>query len=233
MSRLTLQSAVAGLKRVYGKPAAAVSRDPFALILWEQVGYLVPDSTRRAAFLQLKARVGLTPEDILAVSPATLLSIARLGGAIAARTRADRMHASAELVARNFGGNLRKALKLPLPEARRWLGRFAMIGEPGADRILVFTRTARTLPLDSNGLRVLQRLGLVTEGKDYRRSYRRAQETLAPALPRTYDALIEAYQLLRQHGQELCRRNTPACPVCPLRSQCPSGRLALSPGVRR
>jgi len=226
MTRLTLRSALASLKRVCGKPPAPISRDPFALILWEQVAYLVPDSTRRAAFLQLKARVGLAPEDVLAVSPATLQSIARLGGPIAVRARADRMHASAELVLREFGGNLRKALKLPVAEARRWLGRFAMIGEPGADRILVFTRTARMLPVDSNGLRVLQRLGLVTEGRDYRRSYHRAQETLAPALPRTYEGLIEAYQLLRRHGQDLCRRTAPDCPACPLRARCPSGNLA-------
>jgi len=170
MPRLTLQSAVARLKRRYGKPAAPVSREPFAMILWEQVAYLVPDSTRRAAFLQLKARVGLSPEEILAVPPATLRTIARAGGPIAVADRAERMHASAELVMSRFGGDLRNALKLPRPLARRALGRFPMIGEPGADKILVFTRTARALPLDSNGLRVLQRLGLVPKGKDYRSS---------------------------------------------------------------
>lgn len=225
MPRLTLQSAVAGLKRRYGKPAAPVSREPFALVLWEQVAYLVPDSTRRAAFLQLKARVGLSPEEILAVPPATLRTIARAGGPIAVADRAERMHASADLARSRFGGDLRNALKLPLPLARRALGRFPMIGEPGADKILVFTRTARALPLDSNGLRVLQRLGLVPKGKDYRSSYRRAQETLARSLPRTYDGLIAGYQLLRQHGQEVCRRNAPDCPACPLRSRCPSGNL--------
>jgi endonuclease III len=230
---LTLQSAVAGLKRLYGKPAPPVSRDPFILILWEQVAYLVPDAKRRTAFLQLKARVGLQPEEILAASPATLRSIARIGGPIAAVARADRMHASAELVMRRFGGNLRQALKLPADAARRALGQFAMIGEPGADKILVFTRTARMLPLDSNGLRVLQRLGLVTEGRDYRSSYRRAREALASALPRTYDGLSDGYHLLRRHGQELCRRNAPDCPACPLRPQCPFGAVRGSGRKRK
>ena len=58
-----------------------------------------------------------------------------------------------------------------------------MIGEPGADKILVIMKRARLLPLDSNGLRVLSRVGLISEAKDYRTTYRRAQETLAPSLP--------------------------------------------------
>jgi endonuclease III len=219
---LTLRSAVGTLERFYGRPASPVSRDPFRLILWEQVAYLVPDSRRRQAFRALQARVGLTPKAILEASTAELQSITRLGGPIAAHIRAARLRHSAELVVGAWGGNLRGALKLPLDKARRALARFAMIGEPGADKILVFTRTARLLPLDSNGLRVLQRVGLTSQGRDYRANYRRAQEALAPDLPRNFNWLISAYHLLRQHGQELCRRAAPDCPACPLRARCPA-----------
>jgi endonuclease III len=224
---LTLRSAVSTLRRFYGKPAPPVSRDPFRLILWEQVAYLVPDSRRRQAFHALQTRVGLTPKAILAASPAELRSIARVGGPIAAHVRAGRLRHSAELVAGNWGGNLRTALKLPLAQARRALAQFTMIGEPGADKILVFTRTARVLPLDSNGLRVLQRLGLTTEAGSYRASYRQAQETLAPQIPRAFDGIISTYQLLRQHGQELCRRSAPDCPPCPLRTCCPWAAMRI------
>jgi endonuclease III len=109
---------------------------------------------------------------------------------------------------------------LPLPQARKALARFAMIGEPGADRILVIAGRARLLPLDSNGLRVLKRIGLTTEEEDYDATYRRAQEMLAHALPRSTDALVAAYYLLRTHGKELCRRSEPACERCPLRKDC-------------
>ena len=37
---LSLRSVVTTLRRHYGKPARPVSRDPFHLVLWEQVGYL-------------------------------------------------------------------------------------------------------------------------------------------------------------------------------------------------
>jgi endonuclease-3 len=198
------------------------------LILWEQVAYLVPDAQRRAAYQALRSRVGLTPRAILAARPATLRSITRLGGPIAAATRAARLQQSARLVLRRWQGKLGTALTLPLAQARRALGQFPMIGDPGADKILAITRTARLLPLDSNALRVLHRLDLAPPGKDYGTSYRQAQAAVASQLPKSYEALLAGSQLLRQHGQELCRRSAPRCPRCPLRSKCP---YAASPGI--
>jgi endonuclease III len=219
---LTLRSVVTTLRRHYGKPSPPVSRDPFHLILWEQVAYLVPDVQRRRAFSTLRAEVGLEPPAILAATSSKLEAITRLGGPIAVRVRASRLRDSAELVLDRWDGDLRAALRLSLPHARRALAQFPMIGEPGADKILVFTKSARLLPLDSNALRVLGRLGLTPDAKDYRTTYRRAQETLAPALPTNHNWLISAYSLLRLHGQELCRRSAPACSRCPFRVRCPS-----------
>ena len=203
------------LRRYYGRPQRPISRDPFKLILWEQVAYLVPDAQRRRAFAALRTQVGLTPAAILAASDAKLRAITRLGGPIAVTVRAARLRHSAELAVGRWNGDLRAALRLPLSQARKAIAQFAMIGEPGADKILVFAKRARLLPLDSNGLRVLQRIGVITEERDYRTTYRRAQEVLAPALPKDPDSLVAAYHLLRRHGQELCRRREPACNRCP------------------
>jgi endonuclease-3 len=214
------RSLIATLRRYYGRPPRPISRDPFRLILWEQVAYLVPDARRRQAFAALRTQVGLTPAAILSADDASLRAVARLGGPIAADVRAGRLRASAELVIGRWNGNLRAALRLPLAEARKAIAQFAMIGEPGADKILVFCRRARFLPLDSNALRVLGRVGLTTDQKDYRTTYRRAQATLAPLLPEDPDSLIDAYHLLRRHGQVLCRTSEPACPPCPLLTRC-------------
>ncbi len=222
---LPLRSVVTTLRRYYGAPPRPVSRDPFRLILWEQVAYLVPDAQRHQAFKALREEVGLTPSDIEAASAATLVRIARLGGPIAAGVRAGRLRSSAERVMGRWDGHLAVALRgLPLAQARRALAQFAMIGEPGADKILVFGGRAHLLPLDSNGLRVLCRLGLTSEQRDYRATYRHAQASLAPVLPRTSAALVAAYYLLRRHGQELCRRKAPLCTRCPLQDRCPYGR---------
>lgn len=219
---LPLRSVITALRRHYGKPSPPVSTDPFRLILWEQVGYLVPDRQRRRAFVALRTQVGLQPAAIAAAPDATLESIARLGGAVAIRTRAHRLRESAERVLDRWDGDLRTALRLPVPKARRALAQFSMIGEPGADRILVITKRARVLPLDSNGLRVLTRLGLAPEARSYQTAYRRTQERLAPALPNDHRWLIAAAALLRLHGQELCRRKAPECGRCPFRLRCPA-----------
>ena len=218
----SLRPVITALRRYYGKPVPPISRDPFHLILWEQVGYLVPDAQRRVAFSALRRETGLRPARIVRASPQKLERIARLGGSIAARSRASRLRESAEIVIGRWGGDLRGALRLPFPQSRRALAEFAMIGEPGADKILAFTKRARLVPLDSNALRVVTRLGLATEERDYRSTYRRAQEVLARAIPRDSAWAIAAYGLLRQHGQELCRRRAPACERCPLAARCPS-----------
>ena len=219
---MQLQSIIRELRRRYGAPPALASKNPFHLILWEQVAYLVPDTQRRRAFSQLRKQIGLTPGAILAATTSQLEKITRSGGSIAAASRASRLRQSAELVVGHWDGDLRTALRLPVPEARRALARFPMIGEPGADKILVATGHARLLPLDSNGLRVLERLQLAPGGRNYRSAYRRAQDAVAPELPRRTSALLEAYGLLRIHGQQLCRRSRPLCSACPLRLRCPS-----------
>ena len=221
----SLRPVITALRRYYGKPVPPISRDPFHLILWEQVGYLVPDAQRRRAFSALRSATGLRPARIVSASAQTLERITRLGGPIAARTRASRLRESAELVIARWDGDLRGALQLPFPQSRRALAEFAMIGEPGADKILAFTKRARLVPLDSNALRVVTRLGLSIAGKNYRSTYQRAQEVLARAIPRDSAWPIAAYALLRQHGQELCRRRAPACERCPLRSRCPSAAV--------
>ena len=217
-----LRAAVTHLRRHYGPAPPVVSRDPFQLILWEPVAYLVPDAQRRRAFTLLRHQVGLRPAAILGAKPSLLLRITRVGGSIAAASRAARLQRSAEIVIDRWQGDLRRALRLPLAAARRALAQFPMIGEPGADKILLVTGTARLLALDSNALRVLQRLKLARPAKDYRTTYRRAQASLAPVLPHDRSWLLAVSGLLRRHGQELCRRRSPLCSQCPLRSRCPS-----------
>ena len=56
---------------------------------------------------------------------------------------------------------------------------FPSIGEPGAEKILLFARVYPVLGLDSNGVRVLTRLGLVVEAKSYAATYRGVQRLAA------------------------------------------------------
>jgi endonuclease-3 len=218
---------VDALKRQFGAPARPVSRDPFHLILHEQVAYLVDDARRLAAFRRLEAEVGLSPEAILAAPPSRLRAIARSGGPIGPDLRARRLVQSARLALERWGGSLGAILRLPYPQARRELARFAMIGPPGADRILLAARAGAVLPLDSNGLRVLVRLGCGREGRDYATTYARVQAAAAAQLAQGFAPRWAAYALLRRHGQEVCRRSAPRCSTCVLLARCPHGRAVV------
>jgi len=134
------------------------------------------------------------------------------------------MRESAEIVIGEFDGRLENATKLPLPEARRALQKFPGIAQPGADKILVLTRAHKVLALDSNGLRVLVRLGYGADDKNYTKMYKSAVAAAEAELAHDFDALIDAHLLLRHHGQELCKTSTPRCTACPLKKDCPTGK---------
>ena len=76
------------------------------------------------------------------------------------------------------------------------------------------------LALESNGLRVRLRLGYGKEDRNYAASYRSVQAALASQLRGDCAALIQAHQLLRTHGQELCKSSKPRCEQCPLAQKC-------------
>src|SRR5256712_6696615 len=122
----SLRPVITALRRYYGKPVPPISRDPFHLVLWEQVGYLVPDAQRRLAFAALRSETGLRPARIVSASPQKLERITRLGGSIAAPNRGSRLRESAELVIGRWGGDLRAALRLPFPHSRRRLAPVAL-----------------------------------------------------------------------------------------------------------
>lgn len=215
---LTIPGALDALERTHGKPPAPELRDPLELILWEEVGYLVDDEKRRAAFAALKAKVGTRAERILGASQGTLLAVAKLGG-MNPEERVERLKKTATLAVEH-ARELRALAALPLATAKRVLSKFPGVGEPGAEKVLLFSRSQAVLALDPNGVRVLARLGYGSETKNYATTYRSVQRAAAAELTPSFDAFIRAHILLRTHGQELCTRETPRCADCPLRPSC-------------
>ncbi|HEX2798182.1 MAG TPA: hypothetical protein VHQ44_00775 [Thermoanaerobaculia bacterium] len=222
-SRPKLREIVATLEKLYGKPAPFPSNDPWELILRENASYLVDDATREEVFRSLKARIGVSPEAILDAPRARLVEAIRKGG-MRPPMRADKLLDAAEVAREKGLADLRKLTKEGGPEARKVLKRFPGIGEPGADKLLLAAGSAVTLAPDSNGLRVLVRLGYATEDANYAKTYRAVAEAVAPELPDDTAWLVVAHQLLRRHGQETCRRSEPRCDICPLAKGCDFAR---------
>jgi endonuclease-3 len=206
------------LAGVYGEPRLPPARPLFELVLRENVAYLVNDLERERAFAALRSDVGLTPEAILGASDAQLEAVT--GHGILAEHQANKLRKIAALAVDDFGGDVESVRSLALAPARRALTKFPSIGEPGAEKILLFGRAYPVLGLESNGVRVLTRLGLVAEARSYSATYRDVQRLVASYTDRGYDWLIRAHLLLREHGQELCKRTKPQCPRCPLSGHC-------------
>ena len=214
-----LERILGRLEKHYGPPATLRITDPLKIILFDTVVYLADDEKRAAAFAALKKRVGLQPEKILAAPQATLVEIGGMGG-IVPKISARKIREVAAIALEKFKGRLQDALKLPPKQARKALKQFPGVGDPGAEKILLFTGAEPVFAMDSNILRVVCRLGFSVETKNYSASYRAAQKSLAGEVPENCDALIRAYQLLRQHGQEICKRSKPLCETCPIRRDC-------------
>ncbi len=212
------------LERYYGAPKLPRFAGPFEMILWEIVAYLADDSRRELAFNALRDRVGLTPPAILAAPVKVLGEITRIGGSIAAEDRAAHLRTAARIVMEDFDGDLAAVLSLPTQKAKKHLMRFPMIGEPGAEKILMFSGVLGVLALESNGVRVLTRLGIGEDRKSYTATYKSIREVTVEQLPGDSALLTKAHLLLRHHGQTLCLRNGPVCHACPVSSDCPAAQ---------
>ena len=188
------------LEQSEGPPDPVPSADGWELVLAENVAYLVDDQRRWQALSELRTKVGLAPGQILAAPESVLRALV-----IGPGDRVQRLRRCAELA---IAGAPWRA--------------YPGIGQPGQDRIDLFTGTRPVLALDANALRVLTRLGYAAPASSYAVSYRQAQSAASAQLPETVPALQRAHQLLRRHGQQVCRRRDPACPTCALAATCPS-----------
>ncbi len=219
------------LRRHYRSVLPKLPSDPFELILWENVAYLADDAQRRRAFDLLRTSIGTSPDEILGAKPAALRAVTRHG--ILPDEFSAKMRDAARMARDQFQGNLKEVVRGPLPEAKRALRKFPGIGEPGAEKILLFSRRHAFLAPDSNALRVLERLGLIVEGSSYARTYAAARKLAEEQLPREISPMMLAHHLLRRHGQVLCRRTSPLCGECPVSNLCSFARLIVKPTERR
>jgi endonuclease III len=207
------------LEKRYGKPKPPHPTDPYEMLVYVICGYPASDAACIKGYEALRKEVGLQPDELLAAPEARLAEIMRLGG-IVPELRAQRLKEVAGLVKHVYGGSLRAVMKKPLPEVRKALKQFPTIGDPGADKIILFSGTAPVAAVPSNCAHVPTRLGFGEEKKNYAASYKSAQEAIRAELPAEHAPLLRAYLLLKQHGQEACKSNRPRCEECVVSADC-------------
>jgi len=206
------------LESVYDAQEPGFPTDPYQFIVWWHCGY--PHSEERCArgWTALNRQVGTEPAQILHAGQAQLAAALKAGGMVP-ELRATRLMEIAERVTREFDGDSARMMAGPVEEVRRRLKRFPGISDPGADRILLFARTAPLAAVPSNCPHVLVRIVHGLEREKYGVTYREARQILEAEVPRELDSRQRAYLLLKAHGQQICKRK-PLCDKCPVRADC-------------
>lgn len=218
------------LEAAYGAQKAAGPADPYEMIVFLNCGYPTTDAACTKGFEALKREVGLLPKQILAAPKKKLAKLMR-PSVMMPGVCAERLKEIARRVKSELGGNLKAVLQRRMREAKdqpekglkaakKVLQEFPVIGEPSAEKILLFSGLAPVAAVPSAFVHVPIRLFVGEPGKNYAAAYREAREILDQGLAPTYEARQRAYLLLKKHGQETCKRSKPKCEICPVTAQC-------------
>lgn len=218
------------LEKLYGPQKLAGPSDPYEMILFLNCAYPATDAKCAKGFEIVKREAGLTPNEILAAPKAKLAKFLLSTGMFPAQ-RVDRLKEIARIVKKKAASDLKGALKKNIPKkierdgkelrtAKKLLQEFPVIGEPSAEKILLFAKLAPVAAVPSACVGVPMRLWFGGEGKNYGADYRQTRELLNAGLPVSFESRQRAYLLLKKHGQEICKRSAPKCEICPVSAHC-------------
>jgi endonuclease III len=210
---------LAKLESFHGKQEPGWPTDPYLFLVWWHCGYPASDATCARGWESLSRKIGVEPGQILSASPAKLAG-ALQGSGMHPDLRAMRLKEIAARVQDEFGSDLRAALVGPVAKVRKTLKSFPGIGDPGADRILLFAGLAPVAAVPSNSPYVVERLLRGRESENYVLGYREAQRAMDAEVPEKFDTRVRAYLLLKRHGHEVCKRTNPKCSQCPVSASC-------------
>ena len=148
------------------------------------------------------------PESLAAESPAEVI---RAWGRLGYPRRALRLHASAQIIARDHRG----VVPSTYPELRALPG----VGDYTAAAVLAFAYQQRATVLDTNVRRVLARheVGVALPAQSVGAAERRLAESLLPISPPIAARWSIAVMEL---GALVCSAAAPRCMACPLRTTC-------------
>lgn len=208
------------LHRCYGPPGPFWEMDPVSQLVMGLIGGRTRGQVSAEVFLRLKRHFA----DWESLRDAPERQIHTLIAPVTfAEVKAPRLKAAlGQLTAERGRLTLDFLAAMSVSASLAWLERLPGVGRKTAATVLNFSTLRKpVLVIDTHHLRVARRLGLVGR----RATIEQAYGLLAPLLPADWTAasIDIHHQLLKLHGQRLCRPRRPACGVCVLRDLCAFG----------
>lgn len=202
------------------------AQSPFEVI----VGAILTQSTAWAnverAIANLRSACLLTPSAMMAVRSQRLAAMVRPSGYF--RQKAKKLKAFVRFLQAEYGGSLRRMFESPTLELREKLLAVHGIGPETADSILLYAGNHAVFVVDAYTHRILERHG-ISSGKP---DYEGVRSFIEDALPRSPELYNEFHALIVNTGKNWCRKKSPRCEECPLRSLLPADSpLAQLQGV--
>jgi len=189
-------------QRKRGEVTSARSRKPFEVLVSAIISQRTKDETtaRVASELFKKAR---TPKKMVAIGKREIAKTIRPANYY--KTKADRIHRIAKILANDYGGRV--------PKTREELMKLPGVGGKTADIVMMVSHGEGVIPVDTHVEVVSQRLGWTKE---------KTAEKIRSDLHRLFPPRTRGYVniLLVEFGKEFCRKHRPRCGVCPIEKLC-------------
>ena len=191
------------------------AKTPFEVI----VGAILTQSTAwgnvELAIDNLRSAKLLTPSAILKVHPRRLASLVRPSGYF--RQKAKKLKSFVQFLQAKYGGSLKRMFRMPTSELRLELLSVHGIGPETADSILLYAGNHPVFVVDAYTHRIFGRHE-ITAGKP---DYEGVRALFEAALPPHPPFLNEFHALIVNTGKNWCRKSSPRCAECPLRTLLP------------
>jgi len=202
------------LDRAYGLVAPHERRSGLDQLICTLLSQNTTDTTSLEAFRRLKKRFP-SWRRVADASESEIAAVIRMAGL--SNQKAGRMKQILATVKADYGRyTIAPLAKLPVEEARSYLLALPGIGAKTAACTLLFAFGMPVFPVDTHIHRVGKRLGLLDE----KVTADQAHDIFGRVVP---DELCHDFHiLLILHGRRTCHPRKPECPVCALRTKCPS-----------
>ena len=200
------------LLETYGVPDWRPQNTPMDELVQTILSQNTSDLNSGRAFAALRARYP-TWQDVLDAPTEELAETIRAGGL--GQQKAPRIQAALRRILEERGEfDLGFLGDLPADEGLAWLTSFPGVGHKTASIVLLFCFNKAAFPVDTHVTRVTTRLGLV-EPRTSAEKIKAVWESLVPA-----EWYYPLHLNLIRHGREICRAQSPRCPVCALIGLC-------------